>query len=280
MFLARLRGGDIPQLAMASTPEGYKIMYNLFVEGADNEDRRLIKAKTTDNPHLPTGFVESLYQNYDPALVASYVNGEFTLLSSVRVYHPFDRDVHWTDEQVSREDRLFVGIDFNVGACFCMFIVRRGDEFHVIGEEYPKDTPAVVKLLQERFPAHILDGNLVVIPDAASRQRSTTNAAESDLSLLKKGGLNVKSQASNPAIEDRINSINVLLLANRLKVHNSCKFLIKSMETQAYSRSGKPEKGIGGKDDVSGPVDALGYAIHFLAPLRRWTTGGSKIRVY
>ena len=100
----------------------------------------------------------------------------------------------------------------------------------------------MVKLLQERFPAHILDGNLVVIPDAASRQRSTTNAAESDLSLLKKGGLNVKSQASNPAIEDRINSINVLLLANRLKVHNSCKFLIKSMETQAYSRAGKPEK--------------------------------------
>ena len=83
-------------------------MYNLFVEGADNEDRRLIKAKTTDNPHLPAGFVESLYQNYDPALVASYVNGEFTLLSSVRVYHPFDRDIHWTDEQISREDRIFV----------------------------------------------------------------------------------------------------------------------------------------------------------------------------
>ena len=280
MFLARLRGGHTPQLSMASTPEGYKIMYNLFVEGADNEDRRLIKAKTTDNPHLPAGFVESLYQNYDPALVASYVNGEFTLLSSVRVYHPFDRDIHWTDEQISREDRVFVGIDFNVGACFCMFIVRRGDEFHVVGEAYPKDTPATVKFLQEKFSDHVANGNLVVIPDAASRQRSTTNAAESDLSLLKKGGFVVKSQNSNPAIEDRINSINVLLLANRLKVHNSCKYLIKSMETQAYSKTGKPEKGIGGKDDVSGPVDALGYAIHYLAPLRRWTAGGSSIRVY
>ena len=119
-----------------------------------------------------------------------------------------------------------------------------------------------------------------MIPDAASRQRSTTNAAESDLSLLKKGGFNVKAQQSNPAIEDRINSINVLLLANRLKVHNGCKYLIKSLETQAFTKTGKPEKGIGGKDDVSGPVDALGYAIHFLAPLRRWSAGGSKIRVY
>ena len=52
------------------------------------------------------------------------------------------------------------------------------------------------------------------------------------------------------------------------------------METQAYSKTGKPEKGIGGKDDVSGPVDALGYGIHYLAPLRRWTAGGSSIRVY
>ena len=119
-----------------------------------------------------------------------------------------------------------------------------------------------------------------MVPDAASRQRSTTNASESDLSLLKKGGFVVKAQQSNPAIEARINCINVLLLANRLKVHNSCRYLIKSMETQAYSKAGKPEKGRGGKDDISGPVDALGYAVHFLAPLRRWKAGGSAIRLY
>ena len=280
MFLARLRGGDQPQLAMASTPEGYRILYKLFVEEADKPDRRLIKAKTTDNPHLPEGFIESLYQNYDPNLIASYVNGEFTNLSSVTVYHPFDRDLHWTDEELRREDRLYVGIDFNIDACFTVFIVRRGEDFHVIGEAYPKDTPEVVRFLREKFPGHVADGNLVVVPDAASRQRSTTNASESDLSLLKKGGFVVKAQQSNPAIEDRINCINVLLLANRLKVHNSCRYLIKSMETQAYSKAGKPEKGRGGKDDISGPVDALGYCMHFLAPLRRWKAGGSAIRLY
>ena len=208
------------------------------------------------------------------------MNGEFTNLSAVTVYHPFDRDVHWTDEAIQENDRLFVGIDFNVDACFCIFILRRGDEFHVVGEAYPKDTPAVVKHLQDSYPGHVKEGNLVCIPDAASRQRTTTNASESDLSLLKKGGFVVKSQSSNPQIEDRVNSVNVLLLANRLKVHNSCKYLIKSLEQQAYSKTGKPEKGIGGKDDISGPVDALGYAIAYLAPLRRWTSGGSSIRVW
>ena len=280
MFLARLRGGDNPQLAMASTPEGYRIMHKTFIEDGDNPDRRLIKAKTTDNPFLPAGFVESLYQNYDANLVASYVNGEFTLLTSVRVYHPFDRDLHWTDDQIKDDERIFVGLDLNVGACFLHVIVRRGDEFHVVHEAYPKDTPAVVKYLQDTFPKQWKDSNIVLLPDASSRQRSTTNASESDLSLLKKGGFEVKAKSSNPQIEDRINCINVLLLANRLKVHSCCKYLTKSLEIQSFTKTGKPEKGIGGKEDVSGPVDALGYAISYLAPLRRYQAGGSTIRVW
>ena len=280
MFLARLRGGKKPQLAVASTPEGYKWMYRTFVENGDNDDRRLIKAKTTDNPHLPPGFIESLYQNYEANLIASYIEGEFTNLENTTVYHPFDRDKHWTDDQIQDDDRIFVGVDFNVAACFCMVIVRRGEEFHVVEELYPKDTPAVVNALQERYPKQLEAGNLVVIPDAASRQRTTTNASESDLSLLKKGGFVVKAQNSNPQVADRVNCVNVLLLANRLLVHNSYKYLIKSLEQQTYDKTGKPTKGIGGLDDVSGPVDALGYAISYLAPLRRWQTGGSTIRVW
>jgi PBSX family phage terminase large subunit len=280
MMLARLRGGTKPQLAVASTPEGYKYFYRTFVEQGDRDDRRLIKAKTTDNPHLPEGFVESLFRNYDSQLVASYINGEFTNLANTTVYHPFDRDRHWCDTEIESEDRVFVSIDFNVGACFCEVMVRRGDEFHVVDEHYPKDTPAVVALLNERYGSFVKRGDLVVIPDAASRQRTTTNAAESDLSLLRKGGFVVKNQSANPQIADRVNAVNVLLLADRLKVHNRCKYLIKSLEQQTYDKSGKPSKGIGGKDDISGPVDALGYGITYLAPLRRWATGGSSFRTY
>ena len=280
MMLARLRGGQKPQLALASTPEGYKYLYRTFVEQGDNPDRRLIKAKTTDNPHLPPGFVESLYQNYDSQLVASYIEGEFTNLANTTVYHPFDRDRHWCDTEIESEDRVFVSIDFNVGACFCEVMVRRGDEFHVVAEHHPKDTPAVVKLLKETYAPYVERGDLVVIPDAASRQRTTTNAAESDLSLLRKGGFVLKNQSANPQIADRVNAVNVLLLADRLKVHSRCKYLIKSLEQQTYDKSGKPTKGIGGLDDISGPVDALGYGITYLAPLRRWATGGSSFRTY
>ena len=33
-------------------------------------------------------------------------------------------------------------------------------------------------------------------------------------------------------------------------------------------------------DYISGPVDSLGYAIYYLAPLRRYAVGDSKFRVW
>ena len=280
MMLARLRGGVKPQLAVASTPEGFKWLYQTFVEQGDNPDRRLIKAKTTDNPHLPEGFVESLYANYDPQLIASYIEGEFTNLANTTVYHPFCRDRHWCDTEIHPTDRLLIGVDFNVGAVFTEVIVRRGDEFHVVAEHHPKDTPALVRFLKDTYPDHAAAGNIVIIPDAASRQRTTTNSSESDLSLLKKGGFTVKNQSANPPVADRINCVNVLLLSTRLLINPKCKYLVKSLEQQTYDRTGKPEKGIGGLTDVSGPVDALGYAIYYMAPLRRYAIGDSKFRTW
>jgi PBSX family phage terminase large subunit len=280
MMLARLRGGVKPQLAVASTPEGFKWLYQTFVEQGDNPDRRLIKAKTTDNPHLPEGFVESLYANYDPQLIASYIEGEFTNLANTTVYHPFCRDRHWCDTEIQPTDRLLIGVDFNVGAVFTEVIVRRGDEFHVVAEHHPKDTPALVRFLKDTYPDHAAAGNIVIIPDAASRQRTTTNSSESDLSLLKKGGFTVKNQSANPPVADRINCVNVLLLSTRLLINPKCKYLVKSLEQQTYDRTGKPEKGIGGLTDVSGPVDALGYAIYYMAPLRRYAIGDSKFRTW
>jgi hypothetical protein len=279
MMLARLRGGLKPQLALASTPEGYKYMYRTFVENP-GPDRHLIKARTADNPHLPPGFVESLTANYPPQLITSYLNGEFCNLANSTVYYPFDRDLHWCDTEITEHDRLFIGVDINVDAVFAEVIVRRGNEFHVVAEHHPKDTPALVTLLKETYPLHVERDNVVIIPDAASRQRTSTNASISDLAILRKGGFTVKNQASNPEIADRVNCLLVLLLANRLRVSSKCRYLLKGLEQQAYDQSGKPEKGRGGLQDISGPIDALGYAIHKLAPLQRYATGGSAFRTY
>ena len=87
----------------------------------------------------------------------------------------------------------------------------------------------------------------------------------------------MKTQSSNPAIQDRVNVLNVLFLANRLKVATGCTYLIKSLEQQAYGRDGKPTKGIGGVDDISGPVDSLGYALSYLPHSAATRSGNRKL---
>lgn len=277
MILARLRGGTSPQFALASTPEGYGFMWNTFDQKA-GADRHLIRAKTQDNPHLPPGFIDSLYANYPPQLLAAYLQGQFTALDKTTVYSYFDRDVHWSDEELRPDDMIYAGCDFNVGTCFIEICIRRGDVYHFIDEYHVKDTPTIATRLKEQYAQHIERGLLTVVPDAASKHRTTTNASESDLAILKRSGLRIKVQNANPLVEDRVNAVQMLLLNNRLRVHPSCKYLIRALETQTYNQKGTPDKSGTGLDDKSGPVDAMGYVIYSLAGLRRYQTGGSNFQ--
>ena len=88
----------------------------------------------------------------------------------------------------------------------------------------------------------------------------------------------------NPFIRDRVLSVNTLILNGngdrRLFVHPKCAGVLKGLEQQAYDQgTQQPEKGDGGIDDLSGQMDALGYACWQLAGIKSWRVGKSKARV-
>ena len=271
MFLARMRTGQVNQLAIASTPEGFRYCYRQFEE-LKGPDKRLIRVKTKDNPHLPEDFVPSLERNYPPQLIQAYLEGHFVNLASCSLYPSFDRSLHYTDVIPNEMDTIFVGVDLNVGNCVTQHLVKRGDEFHFFAEAVYRDTNQIAEGLKETYPEHFRLGRLVLIPDAASKQRSTAAAQESDLGILKKAGHLVSPQQSNPIIQDRVNAVNMLIETNRLKVGNGCKNLIRTLEQHAYDDKSKPEKGGVGMDDLSHAGDAMGYALYRLAAIRQWTT--------
>jgi PBSX family phage terminase large subunit len=275
MMLARMRTGKVNQLAVASTPEGFKWCYRTFVEDA-SEDRRLIRAKTMENPYLPEDFVPSLERNYPGNLIQAYLNGEFVNLASCSIYPEFDRTLNYTDTKPEPDDTIYIGIDLNVGNCVTQHLVRRGDEFHFFAEAVYRDTQQIAEGIKELYRPWFDKRQLVLIPDAASKQRSTAAAQESDISILKRAGHDVKVQQSNPLIQDRVNAMCMLIEQRRVKVGNGCKHLIRTFEQHAYDDKGKPEKGGIGMDDLSHAGDAAGYAIYRLAPLRQWKTGRSK----
>jgi hypothetical protein len=279
MFLARMRVGQVNQLAIASTPEGFRYCYRQFEE-QKGQDKRLIRVKTMDNPNLPEGFVESLRRNYPPQLIQAYLDGHFVNLASCSVFPDFDRSIHYTDAKPEPGDTLFAGIDLNVGNCLVEICVRRGDAFHFVAEHVYRDTQQIADGLKETYKDWFDRDQLVLIPDAAAKQRSTAAAQESDVGILKRAGHRISMQQSNPLIQDRVNACNVLISQGRVLVGNSNPHLRRSLEQWAYDEKGKVEKGGVGLDDLSHAADAATYAIYRLAAIRQWKAGGTGWRVY
>lgn len=285
-FLARLRTGSRRQLGLFSTPEGFGLLYSLFVEEADKPDRALYKGRTADNPHLPDDYLPTLLESYPANLIAAYTEGEFVNMSSASVYPDFDRDANASDRVgVTEDDTIYCGMDFNVGRCWMVSVVRHGREFHVVAEHIARDTPQCIETLLQHYAAWRDHGQLVLCPDASAKGRSSKDAGISDIGLLRRAGFRVEYQSANPFVRDRVLSVNALVLNGKgerlLRVAPACKGVVRGLEQHAYDQATQaPEKGDGGPDDLSGQMDALGYAIWRLAGIKPWRTGQTTVEVW
>jgi len=279
-ILGRLRSGNVRQFAAASTPEGFRWMWNTF--GSDDAkaraDRHLIKMRTVDNPHLPPDFIERLQANYDPSLLKAYLDGEFVNLTTGQVYDRFDRNKHIlaTMPDISNEP-LRVGVDFNVGNMSAVIAIRQGSSLLVLDEiSGAHDTDALAQSIKSRYPAH----RIYVYPDASGGNRST-NAAQTDIQILESYGMSNQSPRSNPPVRDRVAAVQALLENGkgqvRLQIANGCRKVIECLELQSYNEKGEPDKDAG-YDHMN---DALGYIVwREFNPLHANAGRSTGIRLY
>jgi hypothetical protein len=232
-ILGRLRAGNVRQFGAASTPEGFRWMWNTF--GSDDaqqrSDRRLIKMRTADNPYLPPDFIERLKVNYDPNLLRAYLDGEFVSLTTGQVYDRFDRlkhvrtDIHAPDD----DETILVGIDFNIGNTNAALAVRRGRELFFFDEiAAAHDTDALGQELRRRYP----DARILGYPDASGANRST-NSSRSDVAILADYGISNMAPKANPPIRDRVAAVQAALEngkgETRLWVDQRCRKLIECL---------------------------------------------------
>jgi len=222
----------------------------------------LIKAKTTENPFLPDGYVDQIRANYDPVLAEMYINGEFVSLSQDKVYHFFDKQKHHKLAPESNSyNAIHIGIDFNIGGCCSSVFIVNGKEVHAIDEFVSHDTYDFINNLN-RFK----DKQITIYPDASGDSRST-NASDSDVQLIKKAGYRVDTARSNPAVRDRINSVNSLLSKDRLLIDtDKCPLLTEALEQQGYTDKGEPEK-FDRHPAIDDWADNSGYFIYRKFPL-------------
>ena len=259
-ILGRLRSGNVRQFCAASTPEGFRWMWNTFGSEAAQErtDRKLIRMRTQDNPHLPEDFIERMQANYDPSMLQAYLNGEFTNLTTGQVYDRFVREDNIVDTIPSIQmEPLRIGVDFNIGNMSAVIGIKLGEKLLVIDEIVSAhDTDALAQEIQRRYPSN----KIYVYPDASGGNRST-NAAKTDIQILESYGFINLSAKSNPAIRDRVSAVQGLLCNGkgqvRLQINASCRRMIECLELQSYTDKGEPDKDAG-YDHMN---DALGYLV-------------------
>lgn len=253
--------GALNTMGVATTPEGFRFVYEAW-KREPAVGYELIRASTYSNiENLPGGYIDSLKAIYPPAQLSAYLDGEFVNLTSGSVYTEFDRQRCATNDTLKADDILHVGMDFNVGKMTAVvFVIRDNDTAHAVAEYTGVlDTPAMIALLKSRYPNRIF-----VYPDASGNSRKSVNASESDLSLLRQAGFQVMVNSRNPAVKDRVLSVNICFRNLQVKINPAyCPSLVESFEKQCYDKNGEPDK-TAGHDHI---IDAAGYFIAYRYPI-------------
>ena len=201
------------------------------------EGYELIKASTIDNFYLPEGYIEQITSNYDPIMADAYLRGEFVSFNENKVYHFFNRNKHHTDRVIKEGERLYIGVDFNIGGCCAVVFIIENNNPIAVDEFVSHDTQDIINNLV-RYKGH----KITLYPDASGRS-SRTNAAHSDVQLLEQAGHLVDAPEANPFVRDRVNAVNSLLSHDRLKINtDKCPEFANALDMQGYNDKGEPEK--------------------------------------
>ena len=251
-----------------TTPEGYRFVYDTWGRNP-KKGYVMVQAATYSNPFLPEDYVDTLRDSYPPALISAYIEGKFTNLTSGSVYPDFCRKLNHTDEVERPGEALLIGMDFNrLKMSAVVYVIRDGWPVAVGEITDGRDTPSMVETFHQRYR---LKGHaLTIFPDASGQNSSSKNASESDLSIIRSAGMSVRAHSVNPAIADRVNAVNALILNERgdrrLKVNTyRCPHLTDGLEQQAYDKNGMPDKSSG----IDHLNDAAGYPLAYLYPIAK-----------
>ena len=268
--VSRVRTGRHQQIYTTSTPEGYKFLYDFFVTKASPK-KKSIHASSYDNPFLGEAYLESMKRNYTEAQWKVWALGQFGNLHTSIVYDQFDRIKNHTDLTIKDNPRgqaLHIGMDFNIDNMAAVTHIIKDGLPHAVEEIVGlKDVPTMIQAIKTRY------GNtpILVYPDASGKNRNPVGM-DTAHSMLRNAGFKLQVNAANPAVGDRINSMNAMFCNSvgerRYRVNNkSCPLYVSNLERQSWVK-GEPDK----SNNVDHTNDAGGYFIHYVYPIQGKTT--------
>ncbi|MBA3761984.1 MAG: DNA-packaging protein [Chthoniobacterales bacterium] len=275
-FGMREVSADFPRVCVTTTPRPLPILEEIqarsttvTVTGSSYENRANL---------APTWFAETLAAYEGTRLGRQEIHGE--LLDDVegRVYASFVNlpyPLGNVDASVADTGaEILVGQDFNVNPMASVIAVRVADECHVLDslEVDTSNTTEVCEEIKRRYPTR----HVVFCPDPSGKARKTSAAGQTDFSIIRSFGFEVRAPNSAPLVRDRENNSNAMFLQGnrrRVRIHPRAKAYINALNNLTYKEGTSIRDKGSGFDHICDAGDYLLWQeFNVLTPTPAWGT--------
>lgn len=193
-----------------------------------------------------------------------FLEGKFADSDDGLAYYAFNRDIHVTDTAERQYGTVYSGMDFNVAPMTSCQVSVVGDELWVFDEAWLMDSDTYK--MCDHLKRKGYQGT--VIPDSTGKNRKTSG--KSDFNILTENGFTIMS-VRNPYQVDRVNNLNRLFTANKIKIHPRCKKLINDLSRVSWKDNKLDQVTDKTLTHIS---DCLGYVAWRLMPI-----GGEVVKI-
>ena len=243
----------------------------------------MFKAKTTDNIHLPKGYVDTLYAEYGPKEVQAYINADFVNMQQGSVYYGFEREKNVVKGmEIDKNLPVNIFFDFNVYPFSAGYAQHKSPyDIRILGEwvmkghsntweicSAIKDTFCKKNLAGEHIPC---DLDVVIYGDASGASKTTQNKNNSsDYQIINEelkpyfNSIQYRVPKSNGSVKNRVNSVNAKLSKKYLLINETCPKLIRDYEQVCYTEQGDIDDS---NIELTHSSDGSGYYINTEFPI-------------
>ena len=253
------------------TPKGIgNWAYDIFQQSKiDVDNWKSFQYTTIEGGQVPEEEIQQARNDLDERTFRQEYEASFETFSGT-IYYNYSQDSVYKEDKTVLNDakHLHIGMDFNIDPMSACVAVKTEKGLVIVDEIaiHGSNTDEMVQEIKARYP----NRGITVYPDPASRQRKTSAAGRTDLSILVNAGFRTLTRPRHPAVRDRINAVNSALKSadgkQKLWVTTNCKSVIRSLSRQIYKEGTSiPDN----NDNLSHMSDAVGYLVEYLYPITR-----------
>ncbi len=209
--------------------------YDPYMGGTLNDRWAYIPAKITDNPHIPTEYIERLQSNLPPLEYERFVNGDWEAVDTEGRFATYwDESRHVGECTFNPHQPLQISFDFNLEPFAFVFYQCYGDTFHIFdeGEIQGGDIFKAIDLIRTRYGPALWSAIITGDYNGNAKNMGVKDGTSHFGQIQRELGVQARQIQTkpNPRHVNSRNDLNYILYHHpNFKVHPKCTGVIRDM---------------------------------------------------